>query len=245
MIFRLLTFFITVFLLAGCSAKTPPHHSAEEYFQEGEKLFESRLYQDAIASWEKVRDTYYSPELNMLAELKIAEAYYLSERYPEAAAAYTDFIKQHPNNPRLPTAMFQLGMSHYQQKLSADRDQTAIENALQVFQNFRQRYPNDPQVPEVDGLIRACQNRLAEHEVYVAWFYQRTRAYQASINRLEATLKKYPGYPGLDEAYFYLGRDYLKLGKRDKATEIFNILFKRFPSSEYSEDAQELLAKEG
>lgn len=242
---RLLLLLSIVLLLTACSAKQPPRHSAEQYFQEGERFFEKHLYDDAITSWEKVRDTYYSPELNRLAELKIAEAYYLSEHYQEAATAYADFLKQHPKDARIATVMYQLGMSHFQQMLSADRDQTATENALQVFTEFHRRFPNDQHTVEVAGLIRKCRDRLAEHEVYVGWFYQRTGKYQASIGRLEQALKKYPDYPGRDEAYFYLGRDYLKSGEKAKAKEIFNILFRQFPGSDYSDDAQDLLAKEG
>ena len=86
MIRFLVALVVTSLLLAACSmGKVPPTRSAGYYFKEGERLFEKELYEDAIASFEKVRDSYYSPELNILAELKIAEAYYRSEQYVEAA----------------------------------------------------------------------------------------------------------------------------------------------------------------
>ena len=96
-------FILSLFLLPACSPQTvvPPAKNAGVYFQEGEEFYEKGLYQDAIASWEKVRDSYYSPELNTLAELKIAEAHFLGEEYIEAAVAYEAFLKNHPDHPRV------------------------------------------------------------------------------------------------------------------------------------------------
>jgi len=235
---------ITIFLTACSSQKVVPHHSAEKFFQEGEKFYESKLYEDAIASWEKVRDTYYSPELNMLAELKIAEAYYRSERYEEASTAYGDFLKQHPNDARLNDVLYRLGLSNYQQILSADRDQTSTLNALKVFEELLRRFPDYPQAEEAGYLIQRCRNRLAEHEVYVGQFYLKKENYQAAIKRLEKALENYPNYYYRDEAYYHLGQAYLKTGAKDKAKETFNQLFEQFPGSEYLIEAQKVLAEE-
>ena len=235
---------LLLFLCACSSNQVVPKHSAEQYFQEGERFYESQLYNDAIASWEKVRDSYYSPELNMLAELKIAETYYISERYAEAATAYADFLRQHPNDNRGDVVLYRLGLSYFQQMLTADRDQTNTENALKTLEEFLNRYPEDKNAEEVGYLIQRCLNRLAEHEVYVGRYYLRTKNYQAAIKRLERGLEKYPNYYYRDEAYFYLGQAYLKIGEKQRAKESFNKLFEQFPGSEYLIDAQKILAKE-
>ena len=236
---------LLLLLLSACSTqKVVPKHSAEQFFQEGERFYESQLYNDAIASWEKVRDSYYSPELNMLAELKIAEAYYRSERYAEASTAYADFLRQHPSDDRGDIVLYRLGMSYFQQMLTADRDQTNTENALKTFQEFIQRYPENSNTEEVGYLIQRCLNRLAEHEVYVGRFYLNTKKYQAAINRLERGLANYPNYYYRDEAYFYLGQAYLRSGEKERAKDSFNKLFEQFPGSEYLIDAQKILADE-
>ena len=242
---RYLFILILALLLAACSSqKVVPRNSAEKYFAEGEKFYESNLYDDAIASWEKVRDSYYSPELNMVAEMKIAEAYYRSERYEEASTAYADFLKQHPNDKRIDDIIYRLGLSYYQQILSADRDQTSTRSALQVFNELLRRFPEHPQAEEVGYLIQRCSNRLAEHEVYVGHYYLKKQQYQAAINRLEKALANYPNYYYRDEAYYYLGQAHLRVGQQDQAKEIFNQLFERFPGSEYLLEAQKVLAEE-
>ncbi len=245
MTLRYMSLLLICLPLAACSSKeVVPQHSAEQYFQQGESYFESNLYDDAIASWEKVRDTYYSPELNMLAELKIAEAYFFAGRYDDAATAYADFLEQHPNDPRTAEILYRLGISHYRQILAADRDQTTTQKAISVFQELLQRFPKDRSAEEVGYLIQRCRNRLAEHEVYVGRFYLRTEAYQPSINRLESVLATFPNYYYRDAAYFYLGQAYLKIGELDKSKAAFNKLFEEFPGSEFIIEAQEILAKE-
>ncbi|SHJ79134.1 Beta-barrel assembly machine subunit BamD [Malonomonas rubra DSM 5091] len=234
----------TLFIAACSSPKNADDNTAEKYFQKGEEAYESGLYEDAIGHWEKVRDTYYSPALNMLAELKIAESYYQAERYEEAATAYEDFLKQHPNDNRLDDVLYRLGLSHYQQILSADRDQTSTRNAMRSFEELLRRYPEYPQAEEAEMLIQRCRNRLAEHEVYVGNFYLKRKSYQAAIKRFESTLQEYPNYYYQDEILFYLGKAYLKANQKEKSEQIFNQLAEQFPGSEYQLKAMELLAEE-
>jgi len=229
-------------LLTACGgSKVKPETSAEKYFREGEKYFESGLIEDAIASWEKVRDTFYSPELSMLAELKIAEAYYVSKRYEEAALAFQDFLKQHPNDFRAASILYRMGLCYYQQILAPDRDQTSTRNALQTFQELTRRFPDDPQTQEAGYLILRCRTRLAEHEVYVGHYYLKQKDYLPAIKRLKGILDSFPDYYYRDEAYFYLESAYLKTKQIDAAKAIFKKLAEEFPASDYTDDGKDLL----
>lgn len=234
---------LTIFLAACAQTVVPPPRTADFYLQEGEGFYDKGLYEDAIASWEKVRDSYYSPELNVLAELKIAEAHFLAENYVESAAAYENFLKQHPEHERTPQVLYQLGMSYYHQILSADRDQTATRNAMVTFESLLKRFPADSKKEEVQVLIARCRDLLAEHEVYVGRFYLRTGSYPAAISRLKGVFTLYPNYYNRDKAYFYLGQAYLRNGDRQPAIDAFNTLFKEFPRSEYIIEAQKIVEK--
>lgn len=236
---------LAVFLLLATACATTDAgkpKTAEDYLLEGERLLESGRYQEAIASWEKVRQAFYSPELNMLSELKIAEAHFLAKDYVEAAAAYEDFLKQYPNHPRTAEVLFQLGMSYHKQILSADRDQTATQNALVTFESMVKRFPDDPNKDEARTLIARCRDRLAERELYVGHFYLRTGKYPPAIKRLQKIPENYPDFANLDQVYFHLGQAHQKNGDLQQATAAFATLVENFPQSQHLREAQRFLA---
>jgi outer membrane protein assembly factor BamD len=241
--YLLLLLLLSVSLSACSKPVVPETHDAGYYFAEGETFFDKGLYDDAVASWQKARESYYSPELNIIVELKIAEANFLSEKYLEAAAAYEDFLKQHPNNDRVPDALYLLGLSYFKQILPPDRDQTATNNAMVTFADLLKRFPRDPRSEEVKLLISRCRDVLAGHEVYVGRFYLRTGHYAAAISRIEGMFASYPKYFRSDEAWFYLGQAYLKTGEKTKAIKAFNTIFNDFPGSPYTSEAHEMLEK--
>ena len=229
-------------VLAACSSpKAKPEKPAQLHFMKGEEYFEDGNYNKAIESWEQVRDAFYSPELSMLAEMKIAEAYFKSEQYEQAAVAFDDFLQQHPNDYRTPTVLYRMGLSYYRQIMVPDRDQTSTEYALFSFEELVKRFPDDPQAQEARNLILRCKTRLAEHEVYVGRFYLRIDQYEQAINRLEGVLKNFPQYYYRDEAYLYLGQAYFKSSQPDKAKVTFAKLFKEFPGSKFVGRAQKIL----
>lgn len=231
--------------LPACAPKTvvPPAKQASVYFQEGESFFEQGLYQDAIASWEKVRDSYYSPELNVLAEIKIAESHFLAEQYIEAAAAYEAFLKNHPEHAKVPDVLFQLGLCYINQMTDKDQDQSATRQALAAFKTLQQRFPQDRRKEEIQIYIDRCLNQLAANEVVIGQFYLKNKKYQAAISRLEGVFKKYPNYYDRAEAYYLLGQAYMLSGDKVKASEAFNALFNQFPHSEHILAAQKFIDK--
>lgn len=236
---------LSLFALSACAPNTvvPPAKNAGVYFQEGEEFFEKGLYRDAIASWEKVRDSYFSPELNTLAELKIAEAHFLAEEYIEAGVAYEEFLKNHPDHPRVPDVLYQLGLSYINQMLNVDQDQSSTIYALNAFQTLKERFPEDRRKEEVQIYIDRCLNQLAASEVQIGHYYLRTKSYAASINRLEGVLDKYPNYYERDKTYYLLGQAYLKNGEKEDAVASFNTLFDDYVGSEYILDAQRFIEK--
>jgi outer membrane protein assembly factor BamD len=234
---------VSLLLLAACAQQTvvPPAKQASYYFQEGEEFFEKGLYNDAIASWEKVRDSYFSPELNSLAELKIAEAHYLAGDYIEAATAYEAFLQNYPDDPRIADVLYQLGLCYTNQMLNFDQDQTPTRYALNAFQTMQNRFPEDRRTEEVSIYIDRCLNQLAANELYIGHFYLKNDEYQAAINRFEGIFKTYPNYFERDKVYLLLGQAYLKNEEKEKAVETFNTLFNNYPQSEYILEAQKFV----
>ena len=234
---------LCLLFMTACSSSIvlPPPRSAEVLMNEGETFFAENRYDDAIAAWEKVRERYVSPEMNALAELKIAEAHFLAERYIEAAVAYEAYLKAHPDDQNSANVLYNLGVSYHQEKLSPERDQTTTRNAISAFKTLLARYPSDPRRPDVEKYIAEEEDALAGHELHIGTYYQKKGANMAAIARLEPLVTTYPNFCHKDELYFILGSAYLHNDKRELAAEYFNRLYKEYPQSPYTLKAQKLL----
>jgi outer membrane protein assembly factor BamD len=227
-------------LLASCASAPPPVKTADAWFKEGETAFAARHYEDAVAAYKKVKETYSSNDLTTQAELKIADAQYLDKSYIEAAAAYEDFRKLHPTNPKAPYALYRAGLSHYHQIAGIDTDQTPVKNAVTFLETFLKQYPNSEYAPEVREKLADCRLKQLEYENYVGNFYLRTGKYQPAIKRLNEALVRFQNSPKLDETLFLLGKAYLEAGEVAQGKAVLGRLAKEYPASELNRKAAQL-----
>jgi len=242
--FMLLASLCLLFMTACSSSIVPPPRSAETLMSEGDSFFAENRYEDAIASWEKVRERYVSPEMNAAAELKIAEAHFLAEEYVEAAVAYEAYLKAHPDDPKSANILYNLGFSYHQEMLAEERDQTTTRNALSVFKTFLARYPTEPRRADVEKFISAEKEAIAGHELHIGAYYHKKGAYAAAIARLEPLITTEPNFSRRDELYFLLASAYLHTEKREVAAEYCNRLYKEYPQGPFTIKAQKLLEED-
>lgn len=227
-------------LLQGC-AELQLNKPTDALFRDGEQSFRKGKYEDAIAQWKKVKESYPSPELSARTEISIAEAYYLHKDYIEAAAEYESFRKLHPGNEWAEYALFRQGLSYFRQINRIDTDQTPVKNTLAIFESYRKFYPNGPYTAEVGDKIRDCLDKQLQYEIYVGRFYLRTGIRPAAVARFEAALKSFPDLPHSDELLFCLAQTYLESGQKAKGREVFERLLREFPSSTYAPEAHKVI----
>ncbi len=233
---------LSVALLQGC-ASIVPSKSPEANYKDAEEAFRKGRYEDAIAYWKKVKESYKSPELSTRAELGIADAYFLNKDYIEAAAAYEDFRKLHPSHKQSEYALYRQGLSYYDEINRIDTDQTPVKNALSIFESYLKEYPRGEYAKEVAEKIRDCRDKQVQYEIYVGTFYRRTDKYPAAIARFEQALKTFPDSTRRDELLYNLGWAYQEGGQKSKANEVFERLMRDFPASPFIKDAKKKMAK--
>jgi len=202
------------------------------------KWFQSREY------YRQLVDNYPQSNYRPDAKLGLGDTY-LGEGSPEALVLaqneFREFLTFYPTNARADYAQYKLGMSHYQQMLAPDRDQTETREAVAEFTLFVQRYPQSPLMAEGQQKLREAHNRLTTSEYKVGYFYWRSRWYPGAIERLKAVLKNDPEYPSRDAVYYYLGDSLVKMGRRAEALPYFDRLVKEFDKSEFLVRAEQAL----
>ncbi|MGQ9654089.1 MAG: lipopolysaccharide transport periplasmic protein LptA [Thermodesulfobacteriota bacterium] len=219
----------------------PKGRTADQLLKEGSAQLEQRNYRAAIEAFYKLKYDYPSDTAAMLADLKIADAHYANKEYPQAIESYSDFRKMHPASPYIPYVVYMLGLCHYQDILSVDRDQTNTEKALSEFQYLLTHFPNTPYAYDANEKAKDCMKRLSDHEVYVGNFYYRMKKYPAAIQRFEAAITKYPSVPLDEEVLFALAEAYRLTQQPEKNQRTLKALLQQYPKGKYAKKAQALI----
>lgn len=243
MSFRYIAFFSLLAMAAGCSSTSNIKKAPETYFKNGQNFYAKGKYEDAIAEWKKVKESYSSPLLTTVVELMIADAQFKNKAYIEAAAEYENFRKLHPNNEKAPYALYRLGLCHYNQITGIDTDQTPLKNALSAFETYIKEYPGSEFIGQVREKLESCKTKESQHEIYIGRFYLRTDQYASAIDRLKVAIEKFPTSPANDEALLYLGQAYIYSGDKAKGKDALGRLVKEYKASKFVEKARKILAK--
>ena len=187
----------------GWFAKTPQDKPPDVMAEEGIKQLKKQKYEDAIETFEKLRDRYPYSDQALLAQIKVADAYFYKKKYDEALQAYRDFEKLHPTNKAVPYCIYRQGLCYFRQRSTIDRDQTFTLKALEEFRRLKQKFQQDENVPKAEKYLAQCRSDLAEHEFYVGRFYLKTKHYAAALERFQILAQEYPEFPKQNEVKNY------------------------------------------
>lgn len=250
-------FLTTVLLLtSGCAALSgsqggEPDYAvtADENLTLGSVALENKDFLRAQKYFEYVRSKFPYQEAAREAELKLADVDFAREAFPEARDQYQSFIKLHPTHPKVDYAAYRSALTHVQSypseffalPPSEEKDQVEIRSALSTMEEFLREYPDSQYAPEAKRNADDARRRLAEHEMYVARFYQKRGRWKAVAQRLEAILSKYPGTSLEEEVLFDLHDAYVKLNDPKRAQETLRQVLRRLPGTPAAEKAQRML----
>ncbi|MDD5234106.1 MAG: outer membrane protein assembly factor BamD [Syntrophales bacterium] len=220
---------LAVFFLIGISGcgwfsdlfktREPVRVTPESLYQRGVELYRKGRYDKSIEAFQRLKEEYPLSKFAIMAELGIADSYFSDDKFIEAEASYSEFINLHPTNLNLPYVIYQLGMCHFHQIMTIDRDQTETRKAKKEFERLIAQYPSSQFSFMAEKMLRECNQRLGEHEFYVGRFYFKSRKYRAALRRFEAIAREYPNI-GLDykvSYYLHETRRLLEIQEREEA----------------------------
>ncbi|NVO30548.1 outer membrane protein assembly factor BamD [Hymenobacter lapidiphilus] len=148
------------------------------------------------------------------AQFYFANTNYRQRNYTLAAYYFKTFHDTYPNSEFAQEAYFMQAKSLFKDSPEFQLDQTNTYTALEVIQEFLNRYPESKFRTEVEGMSQELQKKLENKAFLSAKLYYDLRYYQSAVTALTNFQQQYPASAYGEQAAF------LKLSAQfDLATE--------------------------
>ena len=176
----------------GKGSSSSVEKSAEQLVIEGTQEMQKKDYEDAVKSFQQLKERYPYSKYAILAELKLGDAHFYNKDYTDAAIAYEEFARLHPRNEIIPYVLYQIGMCHFLSFTSVNRDQEETRLAMESFQRLIQAFPQSEYALKAKQQLFECQKRIVAHEYGVGRLYFIMGEFYAARERLDLINRKYP-----------------------------------------------------
>jgi outer membrane protein assembly factor BamD len=248
----------------GCEGEPPRTalgytDSAKHAYDLAMEQFNAHSWIQAEAAMREVKRKYSYSKYARLAELRLADADFLQEKYPEAIHGYKDFIHAHRSDEediqyarsKIAEAMCAQIPESALLPAQEQRDQASVVDAYKELRAYLADYPGSKESAKMQDLLAQVTMRLVRHELYVARFYAGKDNIDAAIARIRYALKTYAtgsragsAGEGADleaEALLLLGEMYLRQHMWSDARESFESILRAYSQSPVAVQAKNYL----
>jgi outer membrane protein assembly factor BamD len=217
-----------------------PGWNADKFGSEAKNALEAGNYAKAIELYEALESRYPFGESSAQTQLDIAYAYFKNGDSEAAIAAADRFIKINPRNPSVDYAYYLKGLVNYNKGIgfvdrflptdTSQRDPGTARDAYNNFEELIRRFPESKYVADARQRMIALKNNLAMHEVHVARYYMKRKAYVAAANRAAEVVEKYQRTPAVPFALEVLREAYAKLEMTGLAQDVARVYELNYPN---------------
>ena len=218
----------------GCAASsTGPKtlsytEDARRAYEEAMQSFRSKDWESARPLFQEVKKRFPQSRYARLAELRLADCDFAQEKYTDAISAFRSFVTTYRADREVEYARYKLSKALYfdisdtiLQPPAEERDQATTIDAHRELRAFNRAFPRSRYRKDVDYMLEVVTGRLARHELYIAHYYRKRDNFEATVARVDYTLKTYPN-SGLDaEALVFKGETLMMMNRRKEAKLVF------------------------
>jgi len=234
----------------GCSSTEEQPNTSfleKELYDISQTRIKNGNFSSAIASLETLEARFPFGRYAEQAQAELIYAYYRNFEFEAARSSAERFINLHPRHAHTGYAYYLRGLSAFTDDsgiftryLESDLSRRDIEPAQISFEDlgeFVSRYPDSPYVGHAKQRMIYLKNILAKHEMHVADFYMKRKAYIAAIGRARFVIEHMPKTPQVPQALSILVKAYNLLGYEELSKKNLEILQLNYPNF----NSQELL----
>jgi outer membrane protein assembly factor BamD len=243
-------------VLPACGGGSAESRGALHYAEDAKRAydkamvaFEEHDWEEAKSLFKEVKKKYGYSRYARLAELRMADTDFASEKLAEAIQGYRSFVHDHRTDAEIPYARFRICKALFDQISDGgfllppleERDQGTTAETYKELSSFVKDFPIGPYATQTKYMLAVITGRLVRHELYVARFYLRRDEFEAAVARTQYALRNYDG-SGLEaEAMVLLGETYLKMHKPSEARSAFSQMLAKYPASAFTTIAHNFL----
>lgn len=250
---KLLSFCILTLLATGCSqyAKMLRNEDASAKLEYAKKLFEQEKYSKVTKLLEPVYSTFKNTKEGENTDWMMAYSWYMDGSYELAAYMMSNYARMYPLSDKAEEAAFLSAESSYKISPESYLDQENTTKAISAVQRFLDRYPNAPQVPKADSIVRELNAKLDKKQYDIAYNYYRLEEYQAAVVAFSNILDDNPSTTYREKIMYYRFRaaaiyanksiPELQQERYTDALTYGRIFLQRFPDSMHVTEVQNLV----
>lgn len=239
-------------LLAGCGNSpykdnlAPYRHETSRALYEGaEKNMASSNYSEAVKQLEALDAIYPFGAFAKQAQLDIIYAYYMNDDRISAMVAADRYIHLYPQSEHVDYAYYMKGLVDFRQGMTwlqkasgadpSSRNMSHLYEAYTAFNQLVLRYPQSIYRPDAVRRMAYIRNLLAKHQLDVADYYFKRKAYVAALNRCNEIIQHFQGAPQIVDALGIAVQSYQRLGLVNKAHIYYQMLKDTYPNAKILE----------
>jgi len=230
---KILTILLVILTVITACSSNKTVLTTEEKLAQADQLYAKGKYSRAAELYAQVYMDRISTA-SAYALLREADCYFKINRFADAYSAYQEYIINFPNYPEVSTALFRSAVCLYEQSLGPQYDQTETIMAIEAFEKFISKYPNDPRCNEALQYIQKAKYRLTEKKFHIGYTYYKMRDYSAALMYFKEIIAE-GNTNSLDRQSLYYATLILHKQKLDdQALVYYNTLKAKYPGSKES-----------
>lgn len=254
-LFAPLLLVIAAALLAAPADARPRKETPEKLYEQGTRQMKRGYYDEAIISFDKVRNHFPLNKYSVLSELRVADCLYEKSDFIGAVDAYQQFVRLHPQHDELDYARMRIGRAYFKQsnRIPAN-DQTYTDLTILALEGFEERFPDSDYIEEVQRIRGKCRVRVARAEMQVGDFYywrgeqngwrkSKDELLVAASRRYQRVMDDYPETPVFRRALFRFGMCRYRQGEPLVAISCFEQVIDQFPGTVHARKSSRWLSK--
>ena len=248
-------FLVTALTLLACATEdqSPQDMSEKQLYDRAQQSFEVMRFDTAVKHFQLLEARYPFGPYAEQAQLEIIYAHFRSVEPEATIAAAIRFIRLHPQSPNVDYAYYMKGLANYtrgdsflDQFMPTDETNRDPGSTLKAFEDFRQLlylFPDSRYAPDARARMVYLRNRLARHEINVANYYFKRKAYLASANRGRYVVENYSQTPAAADGLAVMVQAYQLLGLNVLADNALKVLVVNHPQHPSIDDNGQFITK--